>query len=378
MLYREYGKTGKKVSVIGMGGMRFEDQNNVDACAALVKGAYDAGINYFDTAPGYGKSEELYGVAFKEMLKTRSTKPFYVATKTFAATYDAARKELETSLKRTGLDYIDFYHVWCVMSPDDYFERKKSGVLQAFERFKEEGLVKHICISSHAGGNEIRTMLDDYNFDGILLGYSVMNAPFRSEGIKAASEKNMGITIMNPLGGGMIPKQEKLFDFIKTQPSETVVEAALRYLINDKRISVVLAGLSNLKHLEEAISAVEGFKEISASDIERMSKAVSGAMNELCTNCGYCEGCPQNVPITKLMDAYNMYLLDGKNPERLISRLHWHWGIEPDDDAISLCFDCGQCEDKCTQKLPIVKRLKEIKRFAKEALDAKKDIAFKE
>ena len=70
MIYREYGSAGIEVSAIGFGGMRFVNQNNIEECASLVKAAYEAGINYFDTAPGYGKSEELFGAAFKEMKKT--------------------------------------------------------------------------------------------------------------------------------------------------------------------------------------------------------------------------------------------------------------------------------------------------------------------
>ena len=63
MLYRTYGQTNLDVSALGFGGMRFKDQKDVDACAALVKAAYDGGINYFDTAIGYGESETVMGVA---------------------------------------------------------------------------------------------------------------------------------------------------------------------------------------------------------------------------------------------------------------------------------------------------------------------------
>lgn len=103
MIYRKYGKTDMKVSAIGFGGMRFEDQEDVDTCASLVKACYDAGINYFDTASGYGKSEELLGVAFKEMKKTRAEKPFYVSTKTFGTETKTIRKDLETSLERMAI-----------------------------------------------------------------------------------------------------------------------------------------------------------------------------------------------------------------------------------------------------------------------------------
>lgn len=84
MIYRTYGSTGIKVSAIGFGGMRFHDQKDIETCVSLMHAAYDAGINFFDTAIGYGKSEELFGAALKQMLKTRDQRPFYISTKTNA------------------------------------------------------------------------------------------------------------------------------------------------------------------------------------------------------------------------------------------------------------------------------------------------------
>ena len=102
MIYNTYGSTGIKVSAIGFGGMRFLDQKDTEQCAALLKAAYDADINYFDTAPGYEESEDLFGIALKEMKKTRSKKPFYISTKSMKTNPDELRKELEKSLKRMG------------------------------------------------------------------------------------------------------------------------------------------------------------------------------------------------------------------------------------------------------------------------------------
>jgi len=79
MIYKIHKSTGIELSALGFGGMRFGNPDDPEKSGALVKAAYDAGINYFDTAIGYGKSEELFGVALKEMLKTRAEKPFYVS-----------------------------------------------------------------------------------------------------------------------------------------------------------------------------------------------------------------------------------------------------------------------------------------------------------
>lgn len=373
MIYNEYGKTGIRVSAIGMGGMRFENQEDPEACASLIKSAYDSGINYFDTAPGYGKSEDLFGIALKEMQKTRKEKPFYVATKTFGENPAEVRKDLENSLERLGLDYIDFYHVWCIMSLDNYRQRLNNGVLKEFEKLKSEGLIRHICVSTHMSGADIRPMLSDYPFDGMLLGYSIMNFAYRTDGIEAASESNMGVAVMNPLGGGIIPQNPTRFSFARTSPEETVVEGALRFLMNDRRISTALVGFANKPQLAEAIRAVEGFNVLKDGDVSRIKGSLSMSFNELCTTCCYCNLCAEKIPVPRLMEAYNHYILSNGNPDNLIGRLKWHWGIGIDDEMFEKCTRCGLCEKKCTQHLPIRERLETIKNEVEKARAKKKD-----
>jgi predicted aldo/keto reductase-like oxidoreductase len=369
MIYKQYGTTGVTVSALGFGGMRFADQNDVDGCAGLVKAAYDAGITYFDTAIGYGKSEELFGVAFKEMQKTRAKKPFYVSTKTFAGDESSLRKEIETSLTRMGLDSIDFYHVWCVLTPDAW--KARLPVVKAFEKLRNEGLVKHVCVSTHMTGREIETMLSDYDFAGVLLGYSAMNFAYRDAGIEAAAKKNMGVVVMNPLGGGLIPQHPGRFAFVKSREDETVVEGALRFLFNDPRITVTLVGLSNTAQLQEAIRAVDGFQALSESQVKRIHDGVKAAFNELCTGCRYCDDCPEGIPVPKFMDAYNQYMLSGKMVD-IFNRLNWHWGLKADSEFVTKCVECGACESACTQHLPIIERLKQIRAEAEVYLKSQK------
>jgi predicted aldo/keto reductase-like oxidoreductase len=369
MLYNTFGSTGIKVSAVGFGGMRFESQDDRDTCASLVKAAYDAGINYFDTAPGYERSEEIFGIAIREMQKTRAEKPFYISTKTMKAEPDQIRKELETSLKRLNLDCIDFYHVWCVMSLAAYNDRKAKGVLKEFERLKSEGLIKHICVSTHMTGPDIGKMLNDYPFEGVLLGYSAANFAYRDEGLAAAAKLNRGAVIMNPLGGGIIPQNPNRFDFTKTRAGETVVEAAIRFLLNDAKITITLVGLGSIAQLREAISAVDGFKPIPQDTIQKIRANLSQAFNELCTSCGYCDNCPQNIPVPKMMDVYNRYILTGKHIE-LINHIRWYWNINLEDELLRRCNACGQCEAACTQKLPIIDHLKTIKSEVEKFLKA--------
>ena len=367
MIYRKYSSIDTRVSAIGFGGMRFRDEDDIDTCAWLVKAAYDKGINYFDTAPGYERSEEIFGVAIQEMKKTRDAKPFYISTKTMKTDAGEIREQLETSLKRMNLDYIDFYHLWCVFSLDDYCERKSKAVMKEFERLKDEGLIKHICISTHASGPDIIKILSDYPFEGILLGYSVMNFAYRQEGLDAASKLNRAVVVMNPLGGGLMPNNPERFSFVRSCPEETVVEAALRFLINEPRITIILVGFSDIRQLNEAISAVDGYKPIPAKTINKIRSSLQKSFNELCTSCRYCDKCPQGINVPRMMDVYNHYVLSDR-PQDFINRLRYHWGIKLEDDCLQKCTGCRLCESACTQKLPICDRFKIIRREVKKFL----------
>lgn len=104
MQYKSYGQTGKKISVIGFGGMRFENHDDIQGNAELLLYAKEKGINYFDTAPGYcgTKSENIMGAAFKQMKRDQ----FYISSKSGQADGEKLLADLHTSLERLNLDYL--------------------------------------------------------------------------------------------------------------------------------------------------------------------------------------------------------------------------------------------------------------------------------
>src|SRR5512133_1860748 len=107
MWTKKYGKTGKDVSVVAFGGMRFPKPKDIDGSAELITYAHSKGINYFDTAPYYcdDKSEEIFGAAIKQLPR----KSFYISTKCGEAEGGKLRASLERSLKRLNVDCIDFF-----------------------------------------------------------------------------------------------------------------------------------------------------------------------------------------------------------------------------------------------------------------------------
>ena len=364
MYYKEYGNTGIKVSAVGFGGMRFADEDvkagRFEKCAEVPLYAFERGINYWDTAPYYcdDKSEIIVGIAAEQVKREN----LYLATKTNFGTMegeptrDNFRKRLDTSLTRLKTDYIDFYHMWCLLNLESW-ESHMEKIYAFFEEAKAEGLIRNIVFSSHMQGNDIEKVVASNKFRGMLIGYNALNYELRQSGIESAYASGMGVVAMNPLGGGMIPKNPETFSHLTVDTNLTVAQAALRFVASHKEITVALPGITTKEQVDDAVKAVEGLQEKSAKELIEFYRGKGEAFDNLCTGCGYCKSCPVDIPIPKYMIAYNQYLLSNEWVS-CSNELKWHWGIT--NEAAKTCIACGICEKECTQHLPIIERLKEI------------------
>jgi len=361
MFYKKYGNTDMRVSAVGMGTMRYNDDDisagNLDKCAEVVLYAHEKGINFFDSAPFYcqDKSEIITGMALSQLKRDS----YYISSKVNLGTLDnkssadAFRRRLEKSLERLKVDYLDFYYLWCMLDMES-FKKHYDLLYKHFEKAKSDGLIRHITVSSHMQGNDLEKVVDTGLFDGMLVGYNALNYRFRQAGITAAANKGMGIAVMNPLGGGLIPDNPDTFSYLTEGTDLTVAQAALRFVASHKEITVALAGFTTKEHVDDAVKAVENLKELSAAEIYEEYEQKGIALNNLCTGCAYCDHCPVDIDIPKYMDAYNSKLLG----HDMADRIKYHWNI-PISKAAE-CIRCGQCEELCTQHLPITDRLAEI------------------
>lgn len=369
MWTKRYGQTGKDVSVIGFGGMRFDNPQDIEANAEIVLHAHERGVNYFDTAPGYcaGKSEEIVGAALKQM----APGTWFISTKSNKADGDAYRADLENSLKLLGVEKIHFHHIWCVMTLDAWRQRVDRGAVAAALKAKEEGLVEHVVVSSHLPGGELAQMLAESPFEGVTLGYCALNFPYREEGVAAAGAKGLGVVTMNPLGGGLIPQQADKLGFLMGEGDDSVVQAALRFNVSNPNVTCALVGCTTKDHVDQAVDAIEDFTPHDAERVESIRTHIVEGFDGFCTGCGYCLPCPEGVPIPQLMDAYNMHLLADAPPKQIFGRMKWHWGVSP--EAPDACSLCGACEEACTQHLPIQERLQQVAEIAKTGRDQQKN-----
>lgn len=365
MFYKQYGNTDIKASAVGMGTMRYSDDDinagKLDKCAEVVLYAHEKGINFFDSAPFYcqDKSEIITGMALSQLKRDS----FYISSKTNLNTLDNKtsaddfRRRLENSLKRLKVDYLDFYYLWCMLDLES-FKKQYDLLYKHFEQAKSDGLIKHITVSSHMQGTDLEKVVDTNLFDGMLIGYNALNYRFRQAGIAAAADKGMGIVVMNPLGGGLIPNNPDTFSYLIEGTDLTVAQAALQFVASHKEITVALAGCTTKEHVDDAVKAVENLVERPAMEIYEEYENKGVALNNLCTGCAYCDSCPVDIDIPKYMDAYNSKILG----QDMAGRIKYHWGLPISKSAE--CIQCGQCEELCTQHLPIIERLTEISQLS--------------
>lgn len=363
MEFREYGRTGLKISTLAMGGMRFERPEDVDDMAAVPLAMYDAGVNYFDTAPMYckDKSEIILGAAVRQMQKRRAAggHEFYVSTKSNKPDAATVRSECERSLERLGVERIDFYHIWCIRTWAEWEQRKAGGAVREFHRLKNEGLVRHVVVSHHLGSEDTQRLLAEAEVEGMLLGFNSTNWQYRLGGIEDAGRRGLGVMVMNPLGGGVLWQVPERFEHLKRRPGDDLVRGSLRFVLSHRDVTGALVGVRNLSDVRAAVDAWKSPELYGPAELDEVRRAALQGFANLCTGCGYCKECPQDIPITALMETCNFVLL-GK-PDGTFPRLKWYWGVEAVDEWVQKCIDCGRCEELCTQHLPIRERFKVIR-----------------
>ena len=368
---RLYGKTGYKVSALGMGCMRLpriykDGKATVDLEKAfeMIRYSVEHGINYFDTAYSYHNqtSESVLGEALdgglREKVKIVTKQPVF-AMKTQAD----IRRNLENTLKKLRTDYIDVYLIHNIHAACwDEIQRRK--IYEEYEKFREEGMIKAIGFSYHGGFPLFREVLNAYPWDmcQVLQNLLDVDREATAESIKLAGEKGCALAIMEPLRGGNLAKTPKavkeLYDAFPIK--RTPVEWAFRHLINYPQVSVILSGMSTLEQIKENIElfsrpdSVPGCMSKEEKDLLAKVKAAYDSIVTIpCTGCEYCMPCPNGVNIPQAFALYNDAIRFASYDQS--KRKYW---FSSKVEGADLCKECGECEPKCPQGIEIIDQLK--------------------
>jgi hypothetical protein len=252
MVYSDLGKTGLKVSRLGMGGSAASDPSVLDL-------AYDMGVNFFDTARTYdnGNSERMLGAMFKDKRKS-----VVIATKTTAKTKDEALRDLEASLRELGSDYIDIWHLHGRNVPADITE----DLFEAQRLAKRQGKIRFSGVSIHLSmKNMIPHLMKMGQTDVILAAYNFSMPPEMEmeKTIAAARAAGIGIVAMRTMAGGfsgihsgdeIYPGDPEALTTRLKRPGAMV--SALKWALRNKNVDAAVAGVITPDQLTENIAGV--------------------------------------------------------------------------------------------------------------------------
>lgn len=360
---------GKNIPKLGFGLMRLPmlgDEVDLEQTKQMVDKFLAAGFTYFDTAYGYlgGKSEEAVKTALVDRYPRES---FQLATKLPAwagpTTAEEAKAMLQTSLKRTGAGYFDFYLLHnCGDERTQAFD--KFGIWDYALEQKAKGIIKHVGFSFHDKADVLDQLLTKHpemEFVQLQINYADWEDPSvqSRKCYEVARKHGKPIIIMEPVKGGLLAAPPEAVGNILRQaaPEKDLPSWALRFAASLDGIITVLSGMSTLEQMEQNLNTMSQFQPLTPAEldtIEKAREALASVSSIPCTSCQYCvKGCPQGIPIPSVFSAMNTQLIYGN-----LDRAKGSYGFATQNKSkASDCIQCGQCESVCPQHISIIEEL---------------------
>ena len=372
MQYR-LDKYGNELSVLGFGCLRFPQRNgkiDMEATRAQIRMAVEEGVNYFDTAYVYSGSEAALGEileaeGLRDRVKIATKLPHYLI-KSRAALEMMFREEL----KRLRTDRVEYYLMHMLCDLDTWDRLKKLGMEEWIAEKKASGQIGQIGFSYHGSTEMFCKLVDAYDWDFCQIQYNYLDEHTQAgrRGLHHAAAKGLPVIIMEPLRGGRLVNQlpgEARRVFEESGKGWTPAQWGLRWLWDQKEVTVVLSGMNSEEMVQENIrtasdAGVGDFGTEEQAVIARAVSAIHASVKVGCTGCGYCQPCPKNVDIPGAFAAYNRYYTEspaGAKKDYIKCTLY-----RKNPTAAGNCIGCGKCERHCPQGIEIRKELENVKR----------------
>ncbi|MDR1598860.1 MAG: aldo/keto reductase [Oscillospiraceae bacterium] len=365
-------QTGQPLSALGFGCMRFPRtlSGGIDAAKTerLVVEAVRRGVNYFDTAYVYGDSEEtLGGILEKNNLRGKVN----IATK--LPVFGCRKPEdferiFSEQLARLRTDHIDYYLIHNLGAVGTWERLRGLGVERWIADKKASGQIGRIGFSFHGSKANFLELLEIYPWEFVQIQYNYLNPMDQAgvEGLRAIAAKGLAAIIMEPLLGGKLanPNKKTAAAFTEsTHPGWPPAEWALRWLLNQPEVTVILSGMNAMDqlhgNLQASREAAPGhLSETDSTAFSKARKCFAEASRVGCTGCGYCMPCPKGVNIPGCFTAYNISY-GASYADGMKNYLMTVGVSDPDHYAgVRNCVNCGVCAKKCPQSIAIPRELR--------------------
>jgi len=365
MHYARYGKDGPEISRLGFGVMRLPPRRkgewgsvNFSRAVPLMRRAMEAGVNFFDSHHNYHNG--LSEVAIGRALEGWRGRPIVIQTKTpmyMVKPLSWFKKLFEQALEKCGVSQIDYllFHSMTM----ETFQRRGRAFFALTEWAMKKGTLRHRGFSSHDTPEHVRAFIDTGEFSAMLVSYNWLN-PQMAEVIEYAADKGMGVSVMNPVGGGVLG--ETTPEILRLLPgARSSAEVSLRFVLSTPGVTTALSGMSALEQVEENVRIASRRVHMTARQRKHMlarAERIRASQMQVCAACGYCMPCPHGVDIPQnlllLARAKILGLIESGRDRFQHLRRH-----RDGDKSAAACRRCGRCLPKCPNRVPIMERLRE-------------------
>jgi hypothetical protein len=326
------GKTGLVVSVVGFGGIPIRKLSLREA-QNLVEVALNAGINFFDTAQGYGDSEVKIG----EGIKKERKKEGILATKSPCRTAEQAVSHVKKALGRLKTEYIDLYQIHHVSKSHELEQVLASGgALEGLSKLKREGKIKHVGITGHNPDLLHEALEKSEELETVQFPFNMIEDGEKERALLEITKKlGVGTIIMKPLAGGVIPEPE----------------LSLRWILH-QGLDTVIPGMVLRREVKMNASVGDNPRPLFSKELSRLKTQVEPFKENFCRRGMYCMPCPEEIPIYLIQELGDKVKV--ASVKDMCQKMYA--GLEK---TVEDCTECGECEEKCPYELPVREILRE-------------------
>lgn len=345
---------GPDVCAVGFGAIKLPEVDFQTASRALNR-ALDLGVNFVDTARGYGDSEAKIGRALE---KRRGE--YALATKTVARDAQGLMRELETSLRELRTDCIDLYQLHSVSDQDTWqMVTAPGGAVEAAVKAREAGKIRYIGASSHRALDVMQQIIESGQFSTIMVAYDPLDQENVADRIlPLAQGRGVGVIVMKPLCGGTLNSYPDDAG-IEPRPADPIVSGSLRYILSNPAVSVVIPGMKAEWQVEQNVRVAREFAPMTAEEKHALLKNIGSLRKEfrygqVCLRCGYCQPCPHGIVIPQVFRAADILRQYPESLKAMAREIYDRLEVKPE-----ACQECRKCAEKCPAGLDIPALLQE-------------------
>jgi predicted aldo/keto reductase-like oxidoreductase len=287
---RMFSKNGIDLPILGYGGAAlpkiYGNNDSLDDRLKLVRYAYDRGIRYYDTAGNYAESQWIIGEALRDVRDN-----VFLATKVETTAPSQVRSAVEKSLRELDTDYLDLIQIHGTPGIEQMSVAQAMKIHAELVKLRDERIIRHIGFTAHSYFDKAMALIKTDGFDQCMLSYGYISRGYdqlhsdktiklRNECVSKAHELGMGIVAMKVMGAGVFGAlSEYMVPGFDKKRLKQLPGAAIRYVLNDKRICMLAIGMRFKKEIDSNIRILASDTTYTSDDKTLLAQFSARALN---------------------------------------------------------------------------------------------------